>query len=177
MIGNDPASKFQAVPSQYLLEPGSCASCGKVYDERGFADTKLDFEMYGVVYFCSDCVLALANVFDDALHYKLIAENRALQQTLDTERQRMAEMEATIDSLTLDRLRSRSVPVYSEPVSPVVVQDEPAEPEASSDDADESGELDSELTESVEVDGPDDTDDTSVSDNAKPSKSEPVDLI
>lgn len=43
--------------------PGQCATCGSGQDKNGFCDTQLDFEYYGRVYFCSNCVAEIAAVF------------------------------------------------------------------------------------------------------------------
>lgn len=43
--------------------PGQCATCGSGQDKNGFCDTQLDFEFYGRLYFCSNCVAEIAAVF------------------------------------------------------------------------------------------------------------------
>lgn len=59
---NEAARRVQAIPAP-IVSPGNCGICGKHEHPDGFADARLDFEFYGTLYFCADCVGEFARAF------------------------------------------------------------------------------------------------------------------
>lgn len=51
----NPSGRVQVYPSP-VAAPGQCGMCGKAEHPKGFVDIRMDFEFYGVLYFCYDCV-------------------------------------------------------------------------------------------------------------------------
>ncbi len=47
-----------------VASPGHCATCGYSNNDRKYVDLRLDFEFYGTVVFCVECVGAMAQLFD-----------------------------------------------------------------------------------------------------------------
>lgn len=54
------SSRFQWV-ERPVAAPGKCISCGSA--NRSCVDFGLNFDLYGAVYFCEDCIGAAARVF------------------------------------------------------------------------------------------------------------------
>lgn len=60
---SDPAARITRI-SRPVASPAQCAICGKDSHPLGFAATdNFDFEFYGTVYFCADCIGDYARVF------------------------------------------------------------------------------------------------------------------
>lgn len=55
-----PSSRITVQENPTAL-PGSCGLCGAA-DKEYYVDFKLDFEFYGVLYFCDECVAETARV-------------------------------------------------------------------------------------------------------------------
>lgn len=55
-------SHFELLDSPQA-SPGKCGVCGYSGSDRKFLNTRLDFEFYGILIFCADCVGAMANDF------------------------------------------------------------------------------------------------------------------
>ena len=51
---------IQQVPQ---ASPGHCGICGKGQDPNGFVDPQLDFDYYGSLIFCKDCIAQMAAIF------------------------------------------------------------------------------------------------------------------
>lgn len=58
----DPSARIrvQLVP---LASPARCGICGKSEHPDGFVDPQLDFEFYGSLIFCPDCIIQMARVY------------------------------------------------------------------------------------------------------------------
>lgn len=83
--------------------PGKCVVCGysggKDEDDRTFIDFGFDLDYYGVVYFCSSCMVEIANVigfFSEDQYNKIARENLLLSDSLGTVRR---ERDAATDAL------------------------------------------------------------------------------
>lgn len=59
--------------------PGVCGVCGYGGPERSYLDPRLDFEYYGTLIFCEDCVMSMAEVFG----FILPAQARALEARVE----------------------------------------------------------------------------------------------
>lgn len=59
---SDAAARVQLIETP-IASPGQCTICGKSSHPVGFADPRLDFEFYGTVLFCGDCVGDFARLF------------------------------------------------------------------------------------------------------------------
>lgn len=59
--------------------PGNCGICGFSGSERKYLDPRLDFEWYGTLIFCEDCVMSMAEVFG----FILPAQARALEERVE----------------------------------------------------------------------------------------------
>lgn len=78
---SDPSARITLVTS-LAASPGHCAICGKSDHPVGFAATdNFDFEFYGTVYFCGDCIGDYARLFD----YKSPSEMSNLESRLATQ--------------------------------------------------------------------------------------------
>lgn len=68
----NPSAKIQHT---FVLQtsPGCCAICGSGQDPNGFVDTGLDFEFWGRVFFCPQCVEQIAGVFG-FIHPKVVED-------------------------------------------------------------------------------------------------------
>lgn len=104
----DPSARIKRVPAP-VASPGSCVICGKNEHPDGFAQTdNLDFEFYGTVYFCADCVGDYARAFGYLSSDDLVGlrEHIDAQNTeLNTLRQAVLGLEATVDGLVADAHR------------------------------------------------------------------------
>ncbi len=105
---SDPSARITRVMTP-VASPGSCVICGKNYHPDGFAATdNLDFEFYGTVYFCADCVGDYARVFGYVSPTELVqlrAHNTAQDAELNTLRQAVLGLESTVDGLVGDAHR------------------------------------------------------------------------
>lgn len=154
--GYDPSGRFQRVAAGEMVLPAQCAVCGKTYQEEGFVDTKLDYDFYGVVYFCADCAFELTTVFPEAPYHAMRARILQLEELLVAKDAEIKALNGAIDGLnTLAAIRTADS--YNPPSS--VLSEEPV---TAIEDADAilarlsegSGSTDPEPTESVTVEGP-----------------------
>jgi hypothetical protein len=104
---NPAAARIRKIDSP-VNTPGCCAICGKSKHDEGFAYTdNFDFEFYGSVIFCADCVGDYARLFG-YLSPKVARvqedELSALKDEVNTLRQAIILMENTLDNLTNVRL-------------------------------------------------------------------------
>lgn len=76
---NPAAARVQVIPAP-IVSPGVCGICGKTEHPEGFADLRLDFEWYGTLYFCADCVGAIARPF----HFISIEQYQDMLDTIST---------------------------------------------------------------------------------------------
>lgn len=104
------SARLQRVPSP-VASPGHCALCGKFEHSDGFLWPQLDYEFYGTVYFCSDCVGEMARTFGyispkdlSTLREHIDAQNAEL----NTLRQAVLGLESTVDGLIADAHRRNS---------------------------------------------------------------------
>lgn len=104
----DPSARIKRIPAP-IASPGSCVICGKNEHPDGFAQTdNLDFEFYGTVYFCADCVGDYARAFGYLSSDDLVGlrEHIDAQNTeLNTLRQAVLGLESTVDGLVADAHR------------------------------------------------------------------------
>lgn len=109
---NPAAARVQliAVP---IASPGACVLCGKNEHEKGFADPRLDFEFYGTLYLCADCVGDFASLFgwispDQAI---LLARRcDYLEKELETHREALLLLESGLEQITSYRMLRSAIP-------------------------------------------------------------------
>lgn len=95
-----------------VASPGHCGICGKSEHPDGFADARLDFEFYGTLYFCADCVGEYARLFNymSPKDYEAMRTHIEAQGVeLNTLRQAVLGLESTVDSLIADAHRRSNV--------------------------------------------------------------------
>lgn len=117
---SDPSARVVRLATP-VASPGHCVICGKVDHPLGFAWANLDFEFYGTVYLCADCVGEHARLFGYVSSDEIasLREHIALQDAeLNTLRQENRSLESTVDNLagTIARRESRN-PLDSVPTS------------------------------------------------------------
>lgn len=148
---SDPSGRVLRVDAP-IVSPGNCAICGTVNHPLGFVDPRLDFEFYGTLYLCADCVGECARIFG-FLSPSEVAGLRehieAQDDELNTLRQATHGLESTVDSLIADahrrsteraeRIKRNRDKFHDD----VLVSDPVDEPDA--------GQADGSVTESVEV--------------------------
>lgn len=103
----DPSGRITRVDAP-IVSPGNCGICGKTDHPLGFADARLDFEFYGTLYFCADCVGEYARIFGYVSPDEIIKlrEHVAAQDLeLNTHRQAILGLESTVDGLIGDAHR------------------------------------------------------------------------
>lgn len=107
----DPSARIKRVPAP-IASPGNCVICGKNEHPLGFAQTdNLDFEFYGTVYFCADCVGDYARVFGFLAPSEVTAFREHIEaqdRELNTLRQAVLGLESTVDGLVADAHRRSS---------------------------------------------------------------------
>lgn len=143
----DPSARIKRVPAP-VASPGSCVICGKNEHPDGFAQTdNLDFEFYGTVYFCADCVGDYARAFGYLSSNDLVGlrEHIDAQNTeLNTLRQAVLGLESTVDGLVADAHRRSTKHAdditRGRPATPVVIPIDPVvQPDAGLPDANVGG--------------------------------------
>jgi len=103
---NPAAARVQVIPAP-IASPGNCILCGKSQHDEGFADARLDFEFYGTLYLCADCVGDFARAFGyispkDAV---ILAQRvKYLEQELETHRDALLALESSVEELTNYRM-------------------------------------------------------------------------
>lgn len=97
----NPSGRVQVIASP-IASPGSCGVCGKSSHDRGFVDPRMDFEFYGTLIFCYDCIGDMARVMgylsDDELE-KIRETVDDQNDELNTLRQAVLGLEAAVDGL------------------------------------------------------------------------------
>lgn len=102
---SDLLSKVQLIKGTPPCQPGKCAICGNCGDmDSEFLDFGLELDFYGVVYFCSSCVMGdVLSAMDLVLRERL----EEVQDLLEHEKSRAEtflqtniELRGIIDSLT-----------------------------------------------------------------------------
>jgi hypothetical protein len=147
MAGYDPSGRFARVPA-------ACAVCGSTYNEDGFVDTKLDYDFYGVVYFCCSCAFELTTVFPEAPYHTMRARILQLEADIVAKDAQIASTEGILNGLMAERLIDRGVTIIGDTVIGAELPAEPDADEVPDVDAQGPGELDSEPDESVTDEGP-----------------------
>jgi len=103
---NPAAARVQLIEAP-VASPGVCILCGKSEHPEGFADAKLDFEFYGTLYLCGDCVGDFARIFG-WIHprqaYALAAKVKELDEQLGIHREALLNLESAVENLTDYRL-------------------------------------------------------------------------
>jgi hypothetical protein len=122
-------ARVQLIPVP-IASPGKCVICGKYEHPKGFADSRLDFEFYGTVYFCADCAGEFANLFgyispDQAILLarriqELEEENELLKSSLEN-------LESAVEHLTNYRMLRNTVSDASSSTSVSSTADEAPE--------------------------------------------------
>lgn len=97
---------MQVIPAP-IASPGKCVFCGKSEHPQGFIDPRLDFEFYGTLYFCFDCVGDIARTLgfiDTEQAIKLAQEIARLSGELELHREALLNLEESVEHLTNYRL-------------------------------------------------------------------------
>lgn len=93
-----------------VASPGHCALCGKSDHPLGFAATEnMEFEFFGTLYFCADCVGDYARVFGYMHRTEisdLIDKQKSMYEELELLRSAVANLENILDAYS--RLRPNS---------------------------------------------------------------------
>lgn len=174
-VYNNPAARFVivAVPP---LSPGHCFSCTRNVCEDGFVDGQIFIDYVGGIYFCADCVREMAALFGLVDATQLEAKYAAALAELDQLQSSVENLESQVDTLSYERLRSRGMLSISDIPSDSSsdIEDAQVTPESVSDDSGSVNELiestqslldvdvesgsveESDVTESVDEQGPDD---------------------
>lgn len=124
-----------------VISPGNCGLCGYSGQERKYLDLRLDFEFYGTLIFCEECVMGMAQVFG----FITPGQAQALEARVEEAERELIQSRALLANLgslrvSLDALgigAGDSVPFSDVPVNPVDESDE----ESPSGDTPESDEL------------------------------------
>lgn len=101
VTANPSAARVQLIPAP-IASPGHCVICGKSEHEKGFVDPRLDFEFYGSLYFCCDCVGEIASLFNFISPEKAVMLATRLQQLEEEtaiQRESLLLLEQTVDNL------------------------------------------------------------------------------
>lgn len=159
-----PSDKYQRVGAGEMMLPAYCAGCGTISSEEGFVDTKLDFEFYGIVYFCAGCVRNMSDVFEGSLYRKLESDLAVANNEILRLHGVNAGLEQQLDGIMVERLSARGYDVTGDLPSADVVE----EPATESEDVDgiiaQFTEPEPEPAEPVKDDGDSDSDGTAISD-------------
>jgi hypothetical protein len=92
---SDPSARVTRI-SRPVASPAQCALCGKDTHPDGFAATdNFDFEFYGTVYFCADCVGDYARVFG----YMSRAEIQNVLDELTRQKEELEVLRASVVNL------------------------------------------------------------------------------
>lgn len=145
----DPAGKFSRVSSGEMMLPAQCASCGKIEQVEGFVDTKLDYDFYGVVYFCCDCAFEMTTVFPEAPYHTMRNRILMLEEDIVAKDARIASLERSLDGFTAARLSDRGVSIIGGVVSGADLPSEPVIDATSDANSESEGRDDPEPTESI----------------------------
>lgn len=159
VIPFDPSNRIKVVSQSDMVAPAQCAICTNVSCDLGFIDTDLHIEWVGAIYFCGYCAINVAQAMGCATPNQtrqLITENSKLKEDYLEALSHNSELEGALDALSLTRLSDRSAVIDGTNFSSIVsasattsdvVPELKSEPE---------GRTDSESSEPVKVDGPDD---------------------
>ena len=102
---SDVNGAFSLTQSPQAL-PGKCGQCGKAKDNLGFIDTGLQFDFYGALIFCSECVLDMASKFgyiNMETADNLKSRVAALEEENMRQRAALLGLEEALDGLQLIR--------------------------------------------------------------------------
>lgn len=97
--------RFSLIQTPQAL-PGTCGGCGKAKWEQGFIDTDLQFDFYGALIFCGECVLDMASklglISPEAAEY---LQNRVneLEAEAATQRKALLLLEEALDGIQTAR--------------------------------------------------------------------------
>jgi hypothetical protein len=92
--------------------PGHCSVCSRATHEDGFADPDIFIEWHGRIVFCYDCTAEMARLFgmitvDEYAEYKRV--NQAQADALAELRSSVDDLEKQVDNLSYERLVSRGL--------------------------------------------------------------------
>lgn len=97
----DTSARVKRIPAP-IASPGCCGLCGKTHHDRGFASTdNFDFEFYGTLYFCYDCVGDYARTFGYMSREEvtnLLEELKSQRAELDVLRAAVGNLENILDA-------------------------------------------------------------------------------
>lgn len=170
------SARVQVIPAP-IASPGKCVFCGKNQHDKGFIDPKLDFEFYGTLYFCADCVGDIARTLgyiDTEQAIKLAQEIRRLSEELELHREALLNLEESVEHLTNYRmLRSLSADSNSNvsisgsaDETPTIIDEAPGGAVIEFPTA--TNESEPNISESVEQQGSDDISESTSSSDASP---------
>lgn len=125
-----PSDKYQRVGAGEMMLPAYCAGCGTISSDEGYVDTKLDFEFYGIVYFCASCVRNMSDVFEGSLYRQLEAKLKEANDEILRLHGVTLGMGQQLDGLMAERLSDRGFSVTSDSSALVTVEESPAESES-----------------------------------------------
>jgi hypothetical protein len=102
-----------------ISTPGVCGSCGISESKDGFVNTGLDFEFWGTLIFCRNCVSEMASIY--GLISPEVAEDYQLEKDLlikevEVLREALTSSKGIIDGFSNGWLSSRANDIISSPV-------------------------------------------------------------
>lgn len=108
---NEAAARVQRIAGP-IASPGNCGLCGKDKHPDGFADPRLDFEWYGTLYFCADCIGDFARVFGYIPPHQALAlakRVRELEESLSLQTDALLNLESAVEHLTNYRMLRNTI--------------------------------------------------------------------
>lgn len=97
----NPSGRFQLI-EQPTASPGVCAVCGAPKSEPHFVDTGLDYDFYGRVIFCKNCVSEMAASYDlitpDQYEEIVDASNQQFNENVELKAE-LERMNRVVDNL------------------------------------------------------------------------------
>lgn len=143
-----------------VASPGQCGVCGYGGNDRQYLDPRLDFEFYGSLYFCSECMASMAAV----MGYIEPAKARTLELRVEEAERELVVLRAAV--LNLENLHDAlaGLGIHSDRVQPdngpVASSESPGQLELPEVHDHEVGESESRTSESADESGRNDVHDT-----------------
>lgn len=150
-----------------MVDPARCGVCGYGGKERRYIDPRLDFDFYGTLIFCEECLASMARLFD----FIEPAQALALEARVEEAERELISLRAAVAAVEAFRVAigastTNSVPVY-EPDSSNVPDSVAVAPSADDAGTPESGAGSSDdIAESPSVEGRNDLRDFDTSNNS-----------
>ena len=140
LLNPDSSGRFKVVNHPEAL-PNKCVSCSVSFgdEKRKFIDTTLDLDFYGVVYFCTNCFLEIANMLGFVSPEQNVGIISAFNSIQESAQRLVLENEALRSSLRdLADHRCYSSGIIHGPENIVIVDDGPGIiPEGNSENSDD----------------------------------------